>query len=82
MIDGFGLIRSLTLGEFAMLGFLSIGVKVYNSLGVVGRHDIMGAKVQGTEDVDGDLAVETEALESDRRDFLATLVQGENLVMS
>jgi hypothetical protein len=79
VVDRFGLICSLILGKFCMLGFLSFCIKVLNSLGIIGRHDIMGAEVQRAEDIDRDLAVETKALEPDSHDFLAALVYGEYL---
>lgn len=79
MIDRFGLIGRVALGELGVLCFLRIFVKVSNCFRVACRDNIMGTEVQRTEYVDRNFAVETEASEADRRDFLARFVKGSNL---
>ena len=60
---------------------LFFGVDAGTTLGRVlvhGRH-IVRAEVERPDDVEGDLAVETETLKADGSDLVATLVEGTNL---
>ena len=76
--DGLGLVRCKTLGELCMqLFFLCILV------GEIGRawggQDIMRAKIERSEEINGDFAVEAKTVETNGLDFLTRLVQDLNL---
>jgi len=76
--DGFGLIGGKTLGElcvqFCLLRIL------FGEVGVAwGGHDIVGAKVKRSEEIDGDFTVEAKTMETDGLDFLTGLVQDPDL---
>ncbi len=74
MINRLGLILSVPLGKLGVLGLLVVGRRGCSTLT---RHrDIMGAQVESTKVVDGNLAVETESIETDGSDLFAVLVQG------
>lgn len=75
--DGLGLIRSMPLSEPCVL-FLGLGVYLA-SIGVGRGDDIVGAEVQRADDFQWDLAVKPEALETDRGDLLAVLIDGTDL---
>jgi hypothetical protein len=49
------------------------------SLFLVRRLNVVWTEVKRSDHVEGDLAVKPEALEPDRGDFIATLVEGTNL---
>lgn len=48
-------------------------------LSLVRSGNVVCAEVEGSDHVEGDLAVKPEALETDRGDFFAALVEGTNL---
>lgn len=74
MINRLGLILSVPLGKLGVLGLLVVGRRGCSTLT---RHrDIMGAQVESTKVVDGNLAVETKPIETDGSDLFAMLVQG------
>lgn len=74
VINRLGLILSVPLGKLGMLGLLVIGRGRRNTL--ARRRDIMRTQIESTKVVDGDLAVESKSIESDRSDLFAVLVQG------
>lgn len=59
-----------------MLGLWLLGVEISNALGRIRGDDIVGTKIEGSEDLKGDPAVEAEAVKSHRRNFVAILVKG------
>jgi hypothetical protein len=47
---------------------------------LVHGHDIVGAEVERSDDIEGHLAVKTETLKADGIDLFAILVEGTNLL--
>ena len=77
--DGLGLIGRKTLGEPGMQFFL-LCILVREIGATRGSQDIMGAKVERSEEVNGDFTVEAKPIETNGLDFLTTLVQDFDLV--
>lgn len=72
--DGFGLVGGKTLGEFGMQ--FSLLCILLREVGVAwGGHDIMGAKIKRSEEINGDFTIEAKTIKTDGLDFLARLIQ-------
>ena len=76
MIDRLGLIKSLLVRPFRFLRFF---LDQRHTLGITISYEVMGSEVQRTKGVDGDLAVETKPIETNRGDFLSTLIDWASL---
>jgi len=76
--DGFGLIGGKTLGEPRVQFFL---LRVlFGEIGAAwGGHDIMRAKIERSEEINGDFAVEAKPTKANGLDFLTGLVQDPDL---
>lgn len=74
MEDGFGLVRGKTLGEPGMqLPLLCI---LMREVGVAwGGQDIVRAKIEGSEEINGDFAIKAKTIKANGLDFLTRLVQ-------
>lgn len=73
MVNRFGLV----IGALGKLGMVVYSCR--DRLEIVGFQDIVRTKIEGTEGLDGDLRVETEAGEANGGDLFAILVQSFNL---
>lgn len=67
----------MALGEAGVL-LVCLCVEFLRLAGA-GGGDIVGTKVEGADDIEGDLAVKAEALKADSGDLVAILVDGLNL---
>jgi len=74
------LVGGVALGEAGVFVLFS-GADARARLGrvLVHGHDIVWAEVERSDDVEGDLAVETKALKANGSDLITALVEGTNL---
>lgn len=61
-----------------MLGLLLV-IPYGRSLAIAGLGGVVGTQIQGTEDVDGDLAVEAKAIETNGQNLFPVFIEGANL---
>lgn len=76
--DGFGLVGGKTLGEPGMQ-VLFLCILMGEVGGARGGHNIMRAKIKGSEEINGDFTVEAKTVEANGLDFLTRLVQNPDL---
>lgn len=79
--DGLGLIRSKRAAgcELCMLSLLVVRSRVDDFVIVCVGKDVVRAEVEGTQDIEGDGAVEAEPIKADRCDLDTALVKGLDL---
>ena len=78
MVDGFGLVGSMTLSKLCMV-LLFLGICFWRDVGCCDSGHVVGTQIKGAKNIQADFAVETEPLETNGRDFIARFVEGVNL---
>ena len=78
VVDGLGLIFAIGAGELCVFNLLLLLLaRAVRLRG--GGHDIVGTKVEGAQDIERDLTVETKALEADSGNDITVLVESTDL---
>jgi len=77
MVNRLGLVRSMALREFGVLSVEFFVVEI-DSL-AIGQSCIMRTEIQRSEDIKGNLAIETEAIETNGGDLDTVFIKSANL---
>ena len=79
--DGLGLVGRETLGK-PCVQFCFLCILIGKVGAARGGHNIMRAKIQRSEEINGDFTIETKTIKTDGLDFFTRLVQNLDLVRS